>query len=324
MEMPPFCPRLGDTEDLRDYKATDAEHKELRRKIRNRNKQRAYRKRLENKGTTGQEARPYHVERWRLDEVGHNSSAKTTSSSQPESDENSALRLPAYTIPGEDGRTPAAPTSTVGRLRSTSNGAMSRWSTTAAPMVPFPLSADHLMHIMQFNVLLGLKANKTAVGHWGRCCDGPTPLPSKRGVPDALMPTPLQLGRGHSSWIDMVPFRQLRDNLIHWEAYFDHGEFLRDLVGEIGEVVPSEDAQHWSKIPKPKTVSRFQHQIPDGHQGLVLWGEPHDINNWELTPEFLAKWMWAAKGCEAQLIEISNRWRLFRGNGAMRFSVVTE
>lgn len=42
MEMPPFCPRLGDTEDLRDYKATDAEHKELRRKIRNRNKQRAY------------------------------------------------------------------------------------------------------------------------------------------------------------------------------------------------------------------------------------------------------------------------------------------
>lgn len=61
----------------------------------------------------------------------------------------------------------------------------------------------------------------------------------------------------------------------------------------------------------------------DGGKGLIVWGEPHEIQNWEATPGFLAKWAWAVEGCE-ELVEISNRWRMRRGEDPMRLSVVGQ
>lgn len=61
--------------------------------------------------------------------------------------------------------------------------------------------------------------------------------------------------------------------------------------------------------------------VTAGRKGLIVWGEPHEIQSWEATPGFLAKWAWAVEGCE-ELVEISNRWRMRRGEDPMRLSVV--
>jgi hypothetical protein len=49
---------------------------------------------------------------------------------------------------------------------------------------------------------------------------------------------------------------------------------------------------------------------------LIVWGEPHDMRNWEATPGFLAKWAWVVAGCH-DLVESSNHWRMLRGEEPM-------
>lgn len=41
------------------------------------------------------------------------------------------------------------------------------------------------------------------------------------------------------------------------------------------------------------------------------------MKSWEATPGFLAKWTWIVEGCE-ELVEISNYWRMKRGEEPMR------
>lgn len=58
-------------------------------------------------------------------------------------------------------------------------------------------------------------------------------------------------------------------------------------------------------------------EVTAGRNGLIIWGEPHDMQSWEATPGFLTKWSWAVEGCE-DLIAISNRWRNKRGEEAIQ------
>ncbi|KAF7555942.1 hypothetical protein G7Z17_g1766 [Cylindrodendrum hubeiense] len=61
-------------------------------------------------------------------------------------------------------------------------------------------------------------------------------------------------------------------------------------------------------------------EVTAGRKGLIVWGEPHEMQSWEATPGFLTKWSWVVEGCE-DLVEISNRWRMKRGEEPMRLSM---
>jgi hypothetical protein len=60
-------------------------------------------------------------------------------------------------------------------------------------------------------------------------------------------------------------------------------------------------------------------EVTSGRNGLIIWGEPHDMQSWEATPGFLAKWSWAVEGCD-ELVKISNHWRMRRGEEPIRLA----
>lgn len=113
----------------------------------------------------------------------------------------------------------------------------------------------------------------------------------------------------------MFPFPSLRDNLIRQEAYFDHGDLCKDLFGEmVNDNLPiKRDTVESSSAPGTLiSEDGDDDAITANRNGLIVWGEPYEKDSWELTPGFIRKWTWALEGCE-ELIEISNRWRRFRG-----------
>lgn len=46
--------------------------------------------------------------------------------------------------------------------------------------------------------------------------------------------------------------------------------------------------------------------------GLVVWGEPWDPQNWEISSPLLHKWGWLIRGCP-EIIVSTNYWRSRRG-----------
>ena len=211
---------------------------------------------------------------------------------------------------------------------------------TAVPSTPkpfdfsFPLSSDHLLHLIQYNVFrafISIKRtlNTTSVDPttcpvFGPCLDDTTRYPLNPNIPPSLAPTTLQLTQYHFPWINIIPFPRVRDNLIRREGRFDCWEMWQDLVG--GLMGPT--AAAWQRgAPVSFSTSVHEHQlsptilsgsyidtdeITAGRNGLIIWGEPHDLQSWEATPSFLTKWSWAVEGRKG-LIESSNRWRIKRG-----------
>ena len=185
----------------------------------------------------------------------------------------------------------------------------------------FPLSADHLLHLIQFNVTRALTSNKNAIQALSMYATLQHPDPvscvslevraiTRHGRPDgqtSLSATQLQMSRRHSPWIGMIPWPRVRDTLIERHAQFDHWEFLLNLVGE--------------ELPGANVDNDDGDEVTSGRQGLIVWGEPHDTGSWEVTPGFLAKWVWAFAGC-SEVIDVSNRWRALRGAEPLRMSMV--
>ncbi|RYP43825.1 hypothetical protein DL768_009658 [Monosporascus sp. mg162] len=112
----------------------------------------------------------------------------------------------------------------------------------------FPLSRDHLIPVIQFNLLRGIRTNMLILSmdgfmsdecewHWQR-------MPLFPAVPEAqhtLQPTELQLCTPHDPVIDLVPDPTLRDNMILAAGSFDIDELYIDLCGGIcGEMVEFE------------------------------------------------------------------------------------
>jgi hypothetical protein len=164
----------------------------------------------------------------------------------------------------------------------------------------------------------------------GPCRDDTTLYPVNPNIPPSLVPTPLQQTRYHSIWIDVFPIPRLRDNLIRREGRFDHWELMQDLVGELMSATPASRRRGTSvtvtapepRRPLPLSAGSDTDEVTAGCNGLIVWGEPQEMQSWEATPGFLAKWSWAVEGCE-ELVEISNRWRMKRGAEpiTMRLSV---
>ncbi|OAL45720.1 hypothetical protein IQ07DRAFT_575369 [Pyrenochaeta sp. DS3sAY3a] len=298
---------LGECEDAE----AKAEASKQRRKIQNRKNQRARRKRIkEQEPASIQTSSPFQVRRWRLDE----------SDECPPQDASLALKgaIDMYkpSRPPPNNQTPLIPSK-----------------------FTFPLSTDHLLHLIQYNVFRALVSNKrtlnTLLTGWtvkppspnscplsGPYRDDTMVYPLNPNIPFSLAPTRLQQIHPHSIWINLFPFPCIRDNLIRHEGKFDHWDLLQDLAGELMGAIPDRklrDSPPTITLSDSKTIWALppaggsdEDGVTAGRNGLIVWGEPHEMQSWEATPGFLAKWSWAVEGCE-DLIESSNRWRRIRG-----------
>ncbi|KAL2813979.1 hypothetical protein BJX63DRAFT_206776 [Aspergillus granulosus] len=150
-------------------------------------------------------------------------------------------------------------------------------------------------------------------------------------LPETLIPTEPQMSLVHATWINGLPFPRMRENLIRWEAYFSHAEFVADLVGDLVDTRrlfggPESDSKMHSDpghgpgcmtLAADSDTDEDDDEITSNRNGLILWGEPYRVESWEATPGFLRKWMWVLEGCE-ELIKSTNRWRAVRGEGPIR------
>jgi hypothetical protein len=198
------------------------------------------------------------------------------------------------------------------------------------------LPADHLLHLIHYNIFRGVHITKEVIGPLtisiipGVERDeivagyGPVPgfsmlLAASPDLPECLVPTSLQMEVEHATWINLFPFAKMRDNLISWQKCFDHAELVEDLLGL---TIPADMfAAPWTSqepiASKMTLLDGDDDEITTARKGLILWGEPHNPGSWEATPGFLRKWGWTAEGCE-ELIESSNRWRNIRGEEPIR------
>lgn len=162
----------------------------------------------------------------------------------------------------------------------------------------YPLTVDHLLSLIHFNVWRALLTNSgcMSLSHVFSTCPSAkgyfTPSLFPSDIPPSLRPTNLQLSVPHEPSIDFFPLPRLRDNLILMgNSFFTMSSFCRDMLGTL-----------------------FQNHGIDNcdRKGLIVWGDPWDVNAWECTPGFLMEWGWLLDGCD-ELLYSTNRWRISRG-----------
>lgn len=170
-------------------------------------------------------------------------------------------------------------------------------------------SADHLLCLIQFNVLRGFDIimhvlgttpeqmmNENSISPFTSAV--PSRCDSAHGMalcypPGNLSPTVLQTTIPHHPWLDTLPFPRMRDNLLR----IGSGSNMNDTV-----TYDPDDLCHWMIGIDPD----------QREGGLILWGDPWDPTSWEVTTEFVSRWGWALKGC-TQLFMSTNYWRRKRG-----------
>lgn len=166
------------------------------------------------------------------------------------------------------------------------------------PPVYFPLCLDHLIVLVQYNVLRAIVTNIAIVHPLLSIpteCDSIVPLelfplPPTSALPASLQPTLLQQTTPHEFWVDIIPHAQWRDNMILAAATYDQDDMCVDIVGGLWEGFSDND-----------------------RRGLIAWSDPWDVNGWEVSEGFWGKWGWLLKGCN-EVMEATNRWRALRGD----------
>jgi hypothetical protein len=292
--------------------ANDDEISKERRRAQNRYNQRAHRLRTKKQGKkSSRKSLAFEVTRWRLDEFSYTQS-KTTDH-RPWCAKSVALSTALADQAAEDDELPRHDQADL-----------------TTPAIIFPLSTDHLLHLIQYNVFRAFVTNKRTLNllltGWTEALpsrtscpiDGPyrddtNVFPLNPNIPAALVPSVVQQAHPHPIWINFIPFPRIRDHLIRWQGSFDHWDFLQDLIGELmgANQFPNRQSTPTSfNVTDPRP--RDRDSVTKGRKGFIVWGEPHIMQNWEATPGFLTKWAWAVTGCD-ELIETSNRWRLLRG-----------
>ncbi|KZL67818.1 hypothetical protein CT0861_11374 [Colletotrichum tofieldiae] len=165
--------------------------------------------------------------------------------------------------------------------------------------IVFPLCPDHLITLLQFNVLRALAVNRTLISGILvtplDCNEEVTHVisyPSKPELlPPTLLPTASQQMVPHDDWIDMFPCPKARDRLIRAAGTFDEDELWADCIGGLYEGFPDDEVER---------------------RGIIAWSPPWDITGWEMSEGFLRKWGWLFDGLP-EVLEATNRWRIERG-----------
>lgn len=168
-----------------------------------------------------------------------------------------------------------------------------------------------LPSLIRLNAVNAVSSNAVHIGIplQGLCCDdvispwnalGPSSADGtlvKSACPESLRPTRLQIEIEHHPWVDLLPFPQLRDNMLkgYTGGVFDEDELCIDILGLMSS-----------------------QGLDDAY--LIVWGEAHDGSSWEVSVGFLRKWGWLLKGCP-ELVESTNRWRQQRGEAKLNIQV---
>ncbi|KIV97493.1 hypothetical protein PV10_01243 [Exophiala mesophila] len=217
------------------------------------------------------------------------------------------------------------------------------------PNLPiFPLSRDHLIPLVHYNVLraantiLVLLRNTSPIfqpctntdtnsdefqSHYFRI----TPLPSPNRLPPSLHPTPLQQKVEHAEWMDIFPLGGLRDSLIRHAGTFDESDLLNDFLGGIltknlpvrRQTGPGQskgiEAKARPKAKRCSEVSIGASRVGDENRGFVVWGDPFNVEEWEVSEGFMTKWSWLLRtGC-APLLKATDLHREKRGEEPMNW-----
>lgn len=168
----------------------------------------------------------------------------------------------------------------------------------------FPLPADHLLTLVQFNVYRAIMTNMKLLNPM--TCQGSEPIPTAEpsalvnlssslsalaALPPSLLPTLIQKRVPHPSWIDTIPLAALRDNLILELGNYDEDALCLDTLG-----------------------CMFHDYAPPDYErrGIVVWSDPCDISAWELSEGFLHKYAFLLNDC-GELLDSTNYWRAVRG-----------
>ncbi|OGM46185.1 hypothetical protein ABOM_004862 [Aspergillus bombycis] len=154
---------------------------------------------------------------------------------------------------------------------------------------------EHLISLSRLNVHRAIIQNICAIGmtnDWTKSDDSISifnlvqPGFQEDNIPPSLRPTPIQRSVPHHPWLDFFPFPHMRDNLITAGDMLDDDDLCHDLMA------------FWDTRNTGAT--------------LLVWGEPSDPKNWEVTEGFARKWGWLLRGC-SELLVSSNLWRTRRG-----------
>jgi hypothetical protein len=186
---------------------------------------------------------------------------------------------------------------------------------------PFPLSADHLIHLIQYNVFRAVLVNmhtlciadmfscEADATDWLRVsAHYPIPL----AIPESLAPTELQRTTPHAPYCDVFPSPGLRDAMIKAEGMYDDCELALDVLGSISDPVYQ---------PEDDGVDRRDGASDDtGGKGVIVWGDPWNISSWEVEEGFARKWGWLLRENCDDLLRSTDRWRLQRGEEPLRWS----
>ncbi|GFF28391.1 hypothetical protein IFM61606_10150 [Aspergillus udagawae] len=160
-------------------------------------------------------------------------------------------------------------------------------------------TSDHLLTLSKVNVFRAFASIMSLLGmshteYWMHD-DALSPFPTmgpgyidEQKLPPSLRPTRLQKTIPHHPWLDFFPIPKIRDNLLTTgEDNFDDCQLCIDIMG------------FWDSGMDACC--------------LLVWGDPTDPNNWEVTERFLQKWPWVVRGCPG-LLESTNNWRRKRGD----------
>ncbi|KAH8680002.1 hypothetical protein BGZ60DRAFT_481645 [Tricladium varicosporioides] len=160
--------------------------------------------------------------------------------------------------------------------------------------VIFPLSSDHLLTLVKYNIFRAIVANALCLGIDPStiCREEPLPvnfedLPAS-SLPPNLQPTNIQRATPHHVLIDLFPLPEVRNNLLLAGNQYDSEALAADIF-DVG----------------------VQSHLPE-RQGFIVWGEPWDAGGWEVSESFAKRWPWVLNGCN-ELLRSTDYWRMKRG-----------
>jgi hypothetical protein len=178
----------------------------------------------------------------------------------------------------------------------------------------FYYQPSDLYVVIQLNVLNAIAENANLIGFpkENLCRDDYTspfhhigPHPSQapmplHSCPANLQPTYLQRTITHHPWIDLFPYPNFRDNILHGidAGLFEEDDLCYDILGGDGAKLGERPA-------------------------LLVWTKAWDPRGWELSTAFLRKWGMLVEGCP-DLLEATNYWRNKRGQESIPMGFCAE
>ncbi|PGH26387.1 hypothetical protein AJ80_01885 [Polytolypa hystricis UAMH7299] len=183
-------------------------------------------------------------------------------------------------------------------MQATTDACNSTWHMMHSHAYSLPMSRDHLIPMVEFNVIrasttLGtmLVLSHVIPREAVFACQGLPLFPAPFELPESLKPTKLQLSVPHDHRLDIWPDPNIRDNILGIWGTFDFELLTRDIVhGRPGDT-------EWS--------------------GIIVWRDPWDINGWEITRLCAQRWAFLFRNCDT-LINATNKWRALRGEEPLK------